>query len=275
MIEKAQGCLVGLFCGDALGSSVEFMTEREIKSNHPNGVREMEGGGPFERLLQEGQITDDGEMAIALARSIVEANKAGPGVGYSPDMARNHYLRWRDTSPFGMGRTTRKALGGTPQPESQANGALMRCAPLGIFCAPQPQWIMSWAENDACITHVNPVCVRANQLFVGALAVAIRHDATPEKIHKAVKVAAEMIDAPVKLREVLDKASHEPPLDYQENMGWVVTAFHNAFFQLLNAPSLEEGLVDTVRRGGDTDTNAAIAGAFSSTALCCFTPTVR
>jgi ADP-ribosylglycohydrolase len=30
---------------------------------------------------------------------------------------------------------------------------------------------------------------------------------------------------------------------------------------LLNAPNLEEGVVDTIMHGGDTDTNAAIAGA--------------
>jgi ADP-ribosyl-[dinitrogen reductase] hydrolase len=35
-------------------------------------------------------------------------------------------------------------------------------------------------------------------------------------------------------------------------------------WQLLHAPSLEEGVVDTVMRGGDTDTNAAIAGALLS-----------
>jgi ADP-ribosylglycohydrolase len=44
-------------------------------------------------------------------------------------------------------------------------------------------------------------------------------------------------------------------------MGWVRIAFQNAFFQLLHAPSLEEGVVDTVMQGGDTDTNAAIGGA--------------
>jgi ADP-ribosylglycohydrolase len=41
----------------------------------------------------------------------------------------------------------------------------------------------------------------------------------------------------------------------------VVTALHNAFYQMLHAPSLEEGIVDTVMRGGDTDTTGAIAGA--------------
>jgi hypothetical protein len=44
-------------------------------------------------------------------------------------------------------------------------------------------------------------------------------------------------------------------------MGWVLIALQNAFYQLLHAPSLEEGVVDTVMRGGDTDTTGAIAGA--------------
>jgi ADP-ribosylglycohydrolase len=56
-------------------------------------------------------------------------------------------------------------------------------------------------------------------------------------------------------------AAHTPPADYVHLQGWVIVAFQNALWQLLNAPSLEEGVVDTVMRGGDTDTNAAIAGA--------------
>jgi ADP-ribosylglycohydrolase len=44
-------------------------------------------------------------------------------------------------------------------------------------------------------------------------------------------------------------------------MGWVLIALQNAFYQLLHAPSFEEGVVATVMAGGDTDTNGAIAGA--------------
>ena len=40
----------------------------------------------------------------------------------------------------------------------------------------------------------------------------------------------------------------------------MTVALQNAFYQLRHAPP-EAALVDTVRRGGDTDTNAAIAGA--------------
>ena len=52
-----------------------------------------------------------------------------------------------------------------------------------------------------------------------------------------------------------------PPSDYIDKQGWVLIAFQNVLWQLLHAPSLEEALVDTVGRGGDTDTNAAICGA--------------
>jgi hypothetical protein len=61
--------------------------------------------------------------------------------------------------------------------------------------------------------------------------------------------------------EAIAKAASQPPHDYSTQMGWVLIALQNAFWQLLHATSLEEGIVSTVMAGGDTDTNAAIAGA--------------
>jgi ADP-ribosyl-[dinitrogen reductase] hydrolase len=50
------------------------------------------------------------------------------------------------------------------------------------------------------------------------------------------------------------------PADYFTHPGWVLLALHNAF-SCLQHLGFEEALVQTVGRGGDTDTNAAIAGA--------------
>jgi hypothetical protein len=61
--------------------------------------------------------------------------------------------------------------------------------------------------------------------------------------------------------ESLEAASQRPPRCDGEAQGWVRIALQNAFYELLHAGSLEEGVRRTVRRGGDTDTNAAIAGA--------------
>jgi ADP-ribosyl-[dinitrogen reductase] hydrolase len=63
------------------------------------------------------------------------------------------------------------------------------------------------------------------------------------------------------VRECLESAAASPPENFQDHKGWVLVALQNAFWQLLHAPSLEVGVCDTVMRGGDTDTNAAIAGA--------------
>jgi ADP-ribosyl-[dinitrogen reductase] hydrolase len=44
-------------------------------------------------------------------------------------------------------------------------------------------------------------------------------------------------------------------------MCWVAIAYQNAFYHLARGSSFEDALVETVALGGDTDTNAAIAGA--------------
>ena len=49
--------------------------------------------------------------------------------------------------------------------------------------------------------------------------------------------------------------------DFQHQMGWVLIALRNAFFHLAAGTPAEDALIRTVGAGGDTDTNAAIAGA--------------
>lgn len=63
------------------------------------------------------------------------------------------------------------------------------------------------------------------------------------------------------VRDRLDAARQEGPAEFQAQMGWVLTAFQNAFHWLLSGASLEEAVIATVSKGGDTDTNAAICGA--------------
>jgi ADP-ribosylglycohydrolase len=56
-------------------------------------------------------------------------------------------------------------------------------------------------------------------------------------------------------------AEHTPPQDYMTHMGWVLIALQNAFYQLLHAENAEQGIKASLLAGGDTDTNASIAGA--------------
>lgn len=146
--------------------------------------------------------------------------------------------------------------------DSQANGALMRASPLGILGAGAPAGDAGrWAAEDARLTHPHPVCQQASRVYCDTLALAIRTGADPQALYEFALGAAAQAGTPLGIHEALLEAATGPPASYIHNMGWVRTALHNAFWQLLHAASLEDGVVRTVMAGGDTDTNGAIAGA--------------
>jgi ADP-ribosylglycohydrolase len=93
-----------------------------------------------------------------------------------------------------------------------------------------------------------------------AIAHAIASGCEAEKLYQNIKRwAADLAVDPALM--TLSKELPKPTEDYVQQQGWVLIAFRNTLWQLLNAPSFEAGVVDTVMRGGDTDTNAAISGA--------------
>ncbi len=254
IVSRAQGCLLGQLSGDSLGSLVEFRSAEQVRRQYPEGVRELADGGTWNTIA--GQPTDDSEMALALARMIV-----GRG-SYDPEAARRVYFDWLDSCPFDCGNTIRSGLRGRLLHESQANGAMMRVSPLGIFGAYSPlEQVAAWAKADAHITHPNPVCVDANALYTMAIAHAIRTGCSVDQLFDLLQRWANDLEVAPALCQALHEATVQPPSDYVENQGWVLIAFHNAIYQLLHAHSFEEGVVETVMQGGDTDTNAAIAGA--------------
>lgn len=251
---RAQGSLLGQLVGDALGSLVEFQSPQEIRRQYPQGVRELSDGGTWGTIA--GQPTDDSEMALILARTLIQQKR------YDPEEARKAYLFWLDSAPFDCGGTIASGLRGRPDHESQANGAMMRVSPLGIFGTRfQAAQVSCWAQQDAALTHPHPVCLQANALFAMAVAHTIRTGNSPREIYELIKKWAAEMGAQTPLMTVIEDAFTSPPSDYVHQQGWVLIAFQNSLWQLLHAANLEEGIVDTIMRGGDTDTNAAIAGA--------------
>jgi len=254
IVARAQGCLLGQLAGDALGSLVEFCTPESIQQEYPNGVRELSDGGTWNTIA--GQPTDDSEMALVLARMLAGQGRFDPGV------ARKMYLFWLESGPFDCGRTVEAGLRGRANPDSQANGALMRISPLGIFGVNQDlRMVDVWARQDAIITHPHRVCQQANSLFAMAIAHAVGTGCTSKELLRQIDTWATDMRVESSLLGAISGAASAPPADYVHQQGWVLTAFGNALWQLGHAPNLREGVVDTVMRGGDTDTNAAIAGA--------------
>ncbi len=254
LLSRAQGCLLGQVAGDSLGALVEFQRASEIAPRYPDGPRRLEDGGTWDILA--GQPTDDSELALALARAIVAAG------AYDPEAALRRYREWLRSEPFDVGGTIRAALADRANPASQANGSLMRVSPLAVFAhGASLENTVEMARADSRLTHPHPVCGDAVAAFVVAIRHALREGDGSEAAWRAAVEWAREANAAFTVVEALEKAIESPPVCDGEHQGFVLVALQNAFHELLHAPTLEQGVVATVRRGGDTDTNAAVAGA--------------
>jgi ADP-ribosyl-[dinitrogen reductase] hydrolase len=253
-LARAQGCLLGQLAGDSLGALVEFQSADQVRRAYPDGPRQLVDGGRWNLLA--GQPTDDSEMALALARSIDAAG------AYDPRRAFEAYQRWGASAPFDVGRTVSAALQGRPDGASQANGSLMRASPLGILAhALSPLDAAELGRVESALTHPHPVCGDAVAAFVVAVGHAIAKGDGGEAAHAAALQWARQAPASASVREAREAASTSAPRCDGASQGWVLIALQNAFYELRHARTVEEGLARTVLRGGDSDTNAAIAGA--------------
>ena len=179
-LERAKGCLFGQVIGDNLGALVEFEDEDEIARLYPNGVRDLRNGGHWNILA--GQATDDSELALALARTLIETKH------YDREAVAGAYGDWYASGPFDCGCTIGQALSAAAtagagckaeaassqaNSDSQANGSLMRISPIGIW-AREPSVADRFAREDSRLTHPNEICVDACGVFAAAVAEGIR-----------------------------------------------------------------------------------------------------
>ena len=255
MISRARGVLYGQCIGDNLGALVEFYGPEEVAAEYPDGVREMHDGGYWG--LKAGQPTDDTEMAIELIDAL---RRAG---GFDESEALAGYQRWMATDPFDAGNTCRSALErGEKDHGSQANGALMRISPLAVAYAGKPEEAERFARADAELTHPNPMTVAANAVYAGALA-DVLGGADPQQALRT-RLERENLD---QYRDDRAIARGDTTATWETQLpnnggGWVCTALNAVVYHVAQGTDFEEALVQTIALGGDTDTNAAIVGAF-------------
>lgn len=268
LLSRAQGCLMGQIAADALGSACEFLSASQIARSYPDGVRELKNGGTWNTLA--GQPSDDSELCLTLARSLIEHGK------FNENAIAGAYGAWYESHPFDIGTTTSQAFSAAARTKSkpaaaakkaasktsQANGALMRISPLAIFGWNMPtEKLAELARRDAQLSHPHRVCQDANALYIVAIQHALKTGDDGTKVYGFARDWAKNHGICDDVFQWLVDAENELPGDFQTHMGWVRIAFQNAFSQLLHAKSFEEGVVNTVGFGGDTDTNGCIAGA--------------
>jgi ADP-ribosyl-[dinitrogen reductase] hydrolase len=270
VLRRARGCLIGQLAGDALGSMVEFASGSTLRQRYPDGLRVI-GPSPVHNTLA-GQPTDDSELALALARSLVARG------GFDVEAVANAYADWLASGPFDVGNAIGQAVSamcearahGKPLAEagqagaqhgSEANGALMRQSPLAIWgWRLEDSALADLVVSDTLLTHPSQVCQDASAAFVVALAAVIRGGVDAQATYAVALAWDRTHGKSAVISDALTAAAYTPPR-FGPNVGHVPIALQNAFYQALHAASFEEGVIASVMGGGDTDTNAAIAGA--------------
>jgi ADP-ribosylglycohydrolase len=268
--QSAYGAVLGALTGDAAGGVLEFLG-RQPTPKECEQAFDMPGGGVFD--LAPGQFTDDGEMTVSLLRALV----LGQGQ-YDPLMVAKAYSDWEASHPFDIGNATSSALR-IPKSErygvraaeliaeqaleynseSKANGSLMRATPLGIATANMTaEQTVEMACADARLTHPNPAC----QASTAAYVLAIRHLIQEPGDHKGAFTVA-LSHAQSTSEEVsqwLQNAQEGELPPAHPMAGFVRYGFTYAFYYLYRATPFQKAILETLVRGGDTDTNACIVG---------------
>jgi len=267
LLTRARGTLLGLVTGNQLGVPTEQLgTAEAIRAAFPDGVRDLAPppkGSPYD---------DDAALTLLLGESLAERGEFD-----APDLAAR-WVKWMKLDGRGIGETTRAALrlierGVEPfeagrrvledlgPRRTAGNGSVMRCAPVALRFHDNPDRLMRVSTQQAAITHADERCLW------GATAVNL---ALRELLHGNVYFVEEVLHsiegrAPRALTEAIGRVLREQqddlPLAVPGEFGYVVHCVEIGFWFGTHARTLEDALITLAQAGGDTDTNAALAGA--------------
>jgi len=267
------GCLLGLACGDAVGTTLEFRPPGTFTP-----IEDMLGGGPFD--LRPGEWTDDTSMALCLAESLVEKQ------AFDPRDQMERYLRWyrqghlsSNGRCFDIGMTVRQALGrfertgepysGSSDPQTAGNGSLMRLAPAAMAYAGQPAQAIQACADSSRTTHAAAAAVDACRYFGGLLLGALHGAGKEELLAPAYTPLPGYWQQHPLTPAIADIAAgsfrHKQPPEIRGS-GYVVHSLEAALWAFYHSRSFRDGCLLAVNLGDDADTTGAIygqlAGAF-------------
>ena len=269
--DRLAGTLLGTALGDALGLATEGMSARAIARRFGRIER-------FHLLGRTGFVSDDTEQAALVAQSL--ARHPDDAEACANDF-RRALLGWFCRLPWGIGRATvsaclRIALGRRPSGvRSAGNGAAMRAAIIGVFFRDEAEKRAQFGRAIAEVTHRDERAVEG-ALFAAEMAAACAHRApalngfSTETLIGCYDEARRIVRGS-SLRAAIEGAGElaaqcaDTPKAAEElkTSGFILHTIPFAVFCFLrygNEPL--RALGEPIRAGGDTDSIAAILGAW-------------
>jgi ADP-ribosylglycohydrolase len=268
-VERTLLSLDGVSIGDALGEMFAYQPHTAPDRLRGNDLP----AGPWFH-------TDDTEMAISIAAVLKSCGRLDQDA-----LARRFARRWERDPDRGYGTMTRmqmreillgenwrvtsaRAFGGQG---SMGNGGAMRVAPLGAYFAEDAERAASEARASSVVTHTHAEGIAGTIATAVAAAMAwqLRTAEISERPKRLLDEVLRLTPESEVRRKIL-LASHTPgdtdPAAVARALGRgdLVTAPDTVPFCLWEAAyhlgDYVEALAQTIRVGGDCDTNAAIVG---------------
>ena len=266
--DRARGALIGTAVGDALGTTIEFMTPGTFEP-----VSEITGGGPFK--LKAGEWTDDSSMMLCLAHSLTR--KQAFDLKDQIDL----YMKWWKegtfsvtASCFDIGMIVQSALqeyeqtgnpeAGPDDPYSAGNGSLMRLAPIPVFFHSNFEEAVYYSGKSSLTTHRATEAVDACRYFGGLIWGALNGASKNELLNGLYSPIAGYWDREPLCASVTDLILSE---NYKEKSasqvrgsGYVMHSLEAVLWAFSTTDTFDEGLLKAVNLGEDADTTGAIFG---------------
>jgi ADP-ribosyl-[dinitrogen reductase] hydrolase len=261
--DRVVGCVLGLAVGDALGAPFEFRRAKDI----PNPLPAFEL--PW-MDLPPGTTTDDTAMAMNLVRSL------GLRGAFDPQDVVDRHLAWFRSDPPDVGSLTRRVLtrvarGAAASDAAQAvwaergpevsagNGSVMYCAPLGAAYAERPKALLEVAPALSALTHYDERCRTAVLAVTLGVAAAVRGEEPDVAARSAVDAVLDR-EGGEELEFLVGAVGSVRSIDGPDQ-GFCLFTAAIGLQSLARGGPFEAELRRVVALGGDTDTNAAVAGS--------------
>lgn len=247
VLSRGRAAFLGLALGDALGATTEFMIPAEIRSSYKIHNRIIGGGWLG---IKAGQVTDDTEMSLALARAVVDAGD------WNLKLIADYFVAWMRSKPIDIGATVRKGIrtylhkGTLEMPFNEwdaGNGAAMRMCPVALASYGSSERLQRYTLEQAHLTHHHPLS-DAGCLCIGTMIHAAMAGHDRFALHELT-------------RQLVRQHPNFRFNNYNgQASGYIVDTLRTVFHFLFTTADFEECLVGVVNQGGDADTTGAIAG---------------
>lgn len=264
LLNKFTGAIIGSAIGDALGAATEFYTEEEIKDKFGKTVDEYYKARDF---LEIGEITDDSRMMLAILDSFLSSKELNIN-----EIAQN-FIDWYNNDGRCCGGLCRKSIlkiakGFEPIKASEivwensgrksaGNGGVMRNTPVPLMFCKDFDQLVDATDKICKITHFDPRCVlscKAHSIAMYALLI----DMDVEEL-----ISKHCLGIDVEFDELFKSAKENRITDFKldgKNMGYTYIAIMVALCAIFNYDNFADPIIEIVNKGGDSDTNACVAG---------------